>query len=345
MGVDGWKAIPSSLGRRPLAEAAKLPKIGRRRCRLDLRHMRLRRHPWLAPLLAVAILFGIVGLRSPCKLTAPWSKPHDTNATSASCDGLYLNRSSKSCKAAALGSRPSNASLAELGRPLPQYMLKATGGDERQALKRWAETLRWRCDIDDESLLARPHPMLERIAPHYPQFLHLPDRQGRLTYWELIGKIDQSALVREGLTEDDVVEHYIWSTLFTWDIAADNDTHEVTIVVDMAGFGLSVLSPTVLRIFMRVAQLLRAHFPQREHGIFFINAPTWSEQAYRIVAPVVSKKQRAKVHLTSENSSLLLLRDLIHPDNLPVEYGGTGPPLGSSPLELQKRRLAAHGKS
>mmetsp|Transcript_58229 Transcript_58229/g.160978 ORF Transcript_58229/g.160978 Transcript_58229/m.160978 type:complete len:316 (-) Transcript_58229:99-1046(-) len=254
-----------------------------------------------------------------------------------------VNQSSASCRAAALGPVPGKDELAAIGRPLPRYMMKAAGGDEGTALRRWAETLRWRCDIGDQAILARPHPNLARISPHYPTFLHMPDREGRLTYWELIGEINQEALVCEGLNADDIVEHYIWSTLFTWDIAARDDAHEVTIIVDMAGFGLSTLTPTVLSIFMRVAKLLRKHFPQREHGIFFINAPSWSEQAYNMVAPLVSQKQRDKVRLLSADASTALLRSLIAPANLPVKYGGEGPPLGSSPLELQKRRLAATG--
>lgn len=254
-----------------------------------------------------------------------------------------VNKSSPSCRAAALGPTPSKESLAALGRPLPRYMTKAADGDEKVALSRWAETLHWRCGIGDEALLARPHPNLARIAPHYPTFLHLPDREGRLTYWELIGAIDQQALKRKGLRPNDIVEHYIWSTLFTWDIAAKDDAHEVTIIVDMAGLRLSTLTPTVLKIFMRVARLLRRHFPQREHGIFFINAPAWWEQAYGLVAPLVSQRQREKVRMLGPEASPALLTSLIDPASLPVAYGGHGPPLGSSPLEAEKRMLAAHG--
>ena len=33
-------------------------------------------------------------------------------------------------------------------------MLKACGGDERLALQRWMETLKWRCDIGDEEMFS-----------------------------------------------------------------------------------------------------------------------------------------------------------------------------------------------
>jgi len=251
--------------------------------------------------------------------------------------------STASCRAAALGSTPDRANLTALGRPLPKYMLKAAKGNEGQALYRWSQTLQWRCDIGDQALLAHPHPNLAKIAPYYPQFLHYPDRQGRMTYWELVGKIDQRALMEQGLTPDDIVEHYIWNTLFTWDVAASDDATEVTIIVDMTGFCQTHLSTTVLGIFYRVAHLLRRHFPDREHGLHVINAPNWSTQAYEMVAPFVSREQREKVQFHSEDTSLNVLRALIVPENLPVAYGGTGPPLGSSPLERRKHRLATKG--
>jgi len=286
-------------------------------------------------LLAAASLLALCWRRG---LHRPDGRPELPRGSCTQAD-----ESSASCRAAALGSLPSKDELAALGRPLPQYMLKAADGDEVAALRRWAETLRWRCDIGDQALLSRPHPNLARIAPHYPQFLHLPDREGRLTYWELIGHINQAGLLKEGLTPADIVEHYIWNTLFTWDVAASDDASEVTIIVDMSGFSLSTLSPTVLSIFYRVAKLLRQHFPQREHGMYFINAPSWYMKAYNMVAPLVSQKQRERVRIFSSEATPGLLRSLIAPENLPREYGGTGAPLGASPLEERKRRLAAAG--
>mmetsp|Transcript_46258 Transcript_46258/g.148525 ORF Transcript_46258/g.148525 Transcript_46258/m.148525 type:complete len:292 (-) Transcript_46258:45-920(-) len=247
-----------------------------------------------------------------------------------------------SCRAAALPT-PSREELEALGRPLPHYMIHAEGGDEGRALVRWMKTLKWRCEIGDESMLARPHPNLERISPHFPQFLHLPDRAGRLTYWELVGKLDERAMRKHGLKPDDLFQHYIWSTLFTWDVAAGDDSQEVTVIADFADFRISVLTPTVLKVFMRVAKVLRSHFPSREHGIFVINAPPWIETAYKMVRPLISEAQREKVRVIhGREQSEAALRELIHPSNLPPDYGGTGPPLGTSPWELRKREMAKH---
>jgi len=251
---------------------------------------------------------------------------------------------SLSCRAAELGPEASKAELEAAGRPLPHYMVEAEDGDEAKALARWVDTLRWRCDVGDEAILAKPHPNFDLITPHYPQFLHLPDRQGRLTYWELVGRLDQRAMVKKGLTPEDLFEHYIWSTFFTWDVAARDDVQQVTVIADFEDFQLSVLTPTVLKVFVRVAKVLRTHFPAREHGIFIINAPPWIERAYRVVRPLISQAQRDKVRvIQGREASLEALHSLIDPANLPASYGGSGPELGRSPLELLKKELATAG--
>eukprot|EP00930_Biecheleria_cincta_P055437 TRINITY_DN41756_c0_g1_i1.p1 TRINITY_DN41756_c0_g1~~TRINITY_DN41756_c0_g1_i1.p1 ORF type:complete len:350 (+),score=33.31 TRINITY_DN41756_c0_g1_i1:140-1051(+) len=247
-----------------------------------------------------------------------------------------------SCRAAALGPSADAGNLSALGRALPKYMVKAAGGDERQALQNWIETLQWRCDINDESLLRKPNHNLERISKHYPTFLHLPDKAGRLTYWEILGGLDPSGMASEGITAADIVHNYIWHTFFTWDVAARDDEHEVTVIVDLQGFHLTSLTPSIIRVFVQVSSLLRKHFPQREHGVFFINCPPWWHKIYQVLAPLVSSRQRSMAHVIvgKENSERELKR-LIDRKNLPAEYGGASGPLGSSPLEKRKRKLAS----
>ena len=101
------------------------------------------------------------------------------------CFSLSKNVS-KSCQAAALGPAPNQEDLKKLDRALPTYMLKTTGWDEQMAMKRWTETLKWRCEIDDDKVVQRPNPDFFLIHPHYPTYLHLEDRGGRLTYWEIL---------------------------------------------------------------------------------------------------------------------------------------------------------------
>ena len=252
---------------------------------------------------------------------------------------------SDSCQASALGRNPSTTDLEACNRPLPAYMLKASGGNEKVALRRWAETLSWRCDIDDEGIVNNPNPNYFRIMPHYPTYLHLPDKEGHLTYWELLGRIDMAALGREGVSVEEIRSNYVWQTLFTWDVwLKRDDMAEGTIVVDMDGFGLSTLTPALIQMFVRISSLIQKHFPEREHVLIIINAPSWWGRIYDLLGPLFPEGQRRKLRVAvGAADSAKTLQEFINMDNIPRSYGGHGGPLGSAPADVLKRKYASHG--
>ena len=252
---------------------------------------------------------------------------------------------SNSCQAAALGANPRKEDLKACSRPLPLYMVKAANGNEKQALQRWAETLQWRCAIDDDGIVSRPNPNYFRIQPHYPTYLHLPDRQGHTTYWELLGRIDMKGLEQEGVTVDCIRDNYVWQTLFTWDVwLKRDDVAEGTIVVDMDGFGLSMLTPRLIQMFVKTSSLIQKHFPGREHVLIVINAPAWWGQMYDLFGPLFPESQRRKLRVcVGSDESVQTLQEFIDVSNIPRNYGGNGGPLGSAPADVLKRKLAANG--
>ena len=258
---------------------------------------------------------------------------------------LNASTSSRSCQAAALGPAPDNGELQKLDRPLPKYMLKATGWDERVAMNRWTETLKWRCEIDDDQVINEPNPDFFRIHPHYPTYLHLEDRAGRLTYWEILGEMDPDALAREGLTTAIITKNYIWQTLFTWDVwLKRDDGAEGTIIVDMDGFRLSKLTFSTVQLFSRTSAIIQRHFPEREHIVIVINAPAWWGRIYDLFSPLFSEKQRQKLRVcVGKELSTETLLEFIDAKHLPVKYGGSSGPLGSAPADVLKQRYASEG--
>ena len=260
------------------------------------------------------------------------------------CFSLSKNMS-KSCQAAALGPAPNQKDLKKLDRALPTYMLKTTGWDEQMAMKRWTETLKWRCEIDDDKVVQRPNPDFFRIHPHYPTYLHLEDRGGRLTYWEILGEMDPDALARKGLTTPIITQNYIWQTLFTWDVwLKRNDTAEGTIIVDMEGFRFSKLTFATIQMFSRTSAIIQRHFPEREHIVIVINAPAWWGRIYDLFSPLFSEKQRRKLRVcVGQKWSAETLLEFIDAKHLPTKYGGFSGPLGSAPADVLKQRYALEG--
>lgn len=196
---------------------------------------------------------------------------------------------------------------------MPRYVLKAAEGNERLALRRWMETLRWRCELGDEEIFRRPNPNFFRIQRHYPTYLHLPDKWGRLTYWQQAGRLNPSGLINDGMTAPLVRDDYIWQTLFAYDVwLKRDDRQECTIIVDMEGFSLSSVTPTMLRIFTLSYSVIQKHFPDREHMVVVINAPEWWGAIFAFFKPILPAKQQRKLRVsTGKEESYRTLREIL----------------------------------
>ena len=262
------------------------------------------------------------------------------------CFATQKSSLSKSCQAAALGPQPDKDDLRALGRSLPHYMLKACGMDEKLAMQRWIETLKWRCAIGDDDVVRKPNPLYFRIHPHYPTYLHFEDKAGRLTYWEVLGQMDFEALSRNGITTEHITTNYIWQTLFTWDVWLErDDVAEGTVIVDMEGFRFAKLNLKTIQTFSRTSAIIQRHFPEREHIVIVINAPAWWGRIYNLFSPLFSEKQRQKLRIcVGKEASLKTLREFIDPSHLPVQYGGSSTPLGSAPADVLRQAYAVEGQ-
>ena len=268
----------------------------------------------------------------------------------ALCFSLRPNRdkaSSKSCQAAALGSNPDPRELARLDRALPQYMLDFFEGDARKAMERWTETLQWRCEVDDEGIFRRPNLDFFKIQEHFPTSIHLPDKAGRLTYWNRVGSWNSAGLSEDGLTVERIRDDYVWQTLFTWDVwLKRDDKQHLTIVMDMEGFRISQITPKLLRIFSASFNAVQSHMPDREHLVLVVNAPEWWRTVWTIFRPFLAKKQQERLRVcVGKEESVKTLTEFIDAKNLPEAYGGSGIELGLAPANLQRQKYAAEGAS
>ena len=224
-------------------------------------------------------------------------------------------------------------------------MLDYCNGDAKKAMKKWAETLKWRCEIDDEGIFSKPSQDFFAIQRNYPTFLHLPDKAGRMTYWVNIGDLNPQGLDRDGMTLERIRDDYLWQTLFLWDVwLKRDDKQDLTIVLDMKGFRLSMVSPKMIRVFSASYNVVQTHMPDREKLVVVVNAPEWWRAVWAIFRPFLPKKQQERLRVCeSEEEGLKTLRDLIPPQNIPKAYGGTGIELGAAPANVMRNKYAAEG--
>lgn len=148
--------------------------------------------------------------------------------------------------------RARGGSAGSKGEPhVPSNFVRAEPTYER-ARARWEKTLEWRREEGVDSILTEPNRVFHALKKHYPHYLHLPDKEGHLTYWELPGRLDMAALKKLSIDAKTGYRHYVWHTEYTWQVAAPKEGAQATVLFDAAGFGWDQLSWELIDLIKRI---------------------------------------------------------------------------------------------
>lgn len=208
-----------------------------------------------------------------------------------------------------------------------------------RARERWERTLAWRAAERVDDVLVEANAVFSALKTHHPHYLHLADKEGRLTYYELPGRSNMSALKALGITPQMAYRHYVWHTEYTWEVAAPQEKAQVTQIFDLAGLSWELLSLELLTILKLIMSFSGTHYPDRAARILVINTPSWYTTVYGMVKPAMTEATREKIVFlqASEVASGGLLK-WIPKANLPVAYGGTSKvPFGEAKVEKAMR--------
>jgi hypothetical protein len=81
----------------------------------------------------------------------------------------------------------------------------------------------------------------------------------------------------------------------------ENPDATMTSVIDLTGLNIAVLRKAEL---MSVAKMfvstMDAHFPQRSHKTFLINAPKWFGGIYKLISPLLRESTKEKISIFSK---------------------------------------------
>mmetsp|Transcript_11909 Transcript_11909/g.35309 ORF Transcript_11909/g.35309 Transcript_11909/m.35309 type:complete len:303 (+) Transcript_11909:121-1029(+) len=221
---------------------------------------------------------------------------------------------------------------------IPINFVRAEPTLER-ARARWRKTLAWRQREGVDAILTKPNANFYAVKHHYPHALHLPDREGHLTYWEMPGRLNMTGLRQCGVSPVDGYRHYVWHSEYTWQLAAPKEGAQAMVLFDAGGFGWEQLSLELLDLIKRIVDFTNQHYPHRAARIVIVNTPSWYNTLYTMIKPIMSDVCEAKlVFLTAKEVRKGALLKWIAPANLPVEYGGKSKvPLGDSKYERSMR--------
>ena len=231
----------------------------------------------------------------------------------------------------------------ELPTDVPLRFLGAVRGDRTAAKKRWAETTAFRQNGNrPEDVIQRPQPYFHRIKARHRHFIHKRDKLGHILAFEVVDNPNRAFkdLAGDGVTPDDVAAHMHFVSAFTY-VKLLDDVDEVgkkpkdpegyfLKVIDLKHIGLGDCGGETARYFRLVAAINR-HYPERVWKTIIINAPSVFGVIWTIVSPLLEPNVREKITVLRSNYKDTL-RDLVDPDDLPVEYGGNDP--DPSPQEI-----------
>ncbi|CAF95940.1 unnamed protein product, partial [Tetraodon nigroviridis] len=152
----------------------------------------------------------------------------------------------------------------------------------------------------------------------FPGVLESPDQHGRKILILFASNWDQS---RNSFTD------ILRAILLSLEVLIENPELQINgfiLIIDWSNFSFkqaSKLTPNILKLAI---EGLQDSFPARFGGIHFVNQPWYIHAMYTIIKPFLKDKTRKRIFLHGNN--LNSLHQLIQPECLPSEFGGTLPP-------------------
>ena len=178
---------------------------------------------------------------------------------------------------------------------VPARYIRACGEDLAKAQARWGETLLWREEAVMNQLLYTPQPNFARLLRAYPSFLHGRDREGSIVWYEQLGKVAVSELLRSGVTIEEVLLHKLYISEYLWRVAEPNPEAQCLTVLDLAGLKLGDFKGAATTFVKRYAELMAQHYPNRSKMIVVLNAPFFFTAIWKVASKTLDAETRGKV--------------------------------------------------
>jgi hypothetical protein len=185
---------------------------------------------------------------------------------------------------------------------IPRRYLKMQHDNRERAKAALEATVEWRKQHDVNTILARPHPKFDVCKEVFPHYFCGHDDSNHVILLQRPGLINLPLAHANGLTGEDLLFHYIYEMEYLWQVMEkENPDATMTSVIDLTGLNIAVLRKAEL---MSVAKMfvstMDAHFPQRSHKTFLINAPKWFGGIYKLISPLLRESTKEKISIFSK---------------------------------------------
>lgn len=153
------------------------------------------------------------------------------------------------------------------------------------------------------------------------------DKDGSPIYWEKTGLTTPFySSMLEDMSESDMVtlhvrqQELLVTLLHDKSIKYGKHIDKFVVISDLTGLTFS-LDPAAMRMFLLLASLDSANYPERLKKLYFINAPFYFTAIWSVVWPFLNPATVSKVVILGQDYLPSLL-EVIDNEFIPSEYGG-----------------------
>lgn len=205
--------------------------------------------------------------------------------------------------------------------------LRARKFDVMKAHEMYTANEKWRKEYGTNTILQDfEYPERNDVLKYYPKYYYQTDIDGRPVYYEEIGKVDITKLLKITTKERmlrDIVYEYEAFTTYRLPAASRKVGHLVETsctVLDLKGISLS-LARSVYGFISDAAYIGQNYYPERMGKFYIINAPWGFSMVWSVIKKFLDPVTVDKIHILGSKYQSELARQ-VPPENLPVEFGG-----------------------
>ena len=225
---------------------------------------------------------------------------------------------------------------------IPTRYITMQGGDRDLAKAAMEKSVAWRKENDINTILARPHPKYDVSKAVFPHYFCGKDDTGHVILLQRPGLMNTDLAAKNGLSGEELLMHYVYVMEYLWRIIDPSPEGTMTSIIDLTELNMSILRKREqLRIGSLFLSTMDAHFPQRSHRTYLINAPKWFGAVYKLCKPLLRESTKEKIQILSKGKEQdEILKDLLQDCPIPEGEKLENVPAGIMEEELRNFCMA-----
>lgn len=205
--------------------------------------------------------------------------------------------------------------------------LRARKFDLMLAQQMFVDCEKWRQEFGTNTVLTDFHydekPL---VAKMYPQYYHKTDNDGRPVYFEELGKVNLTEMLKV-TTQERMLKNLVWEyeAFAQHRLPACSRERGYLVetsctIMDLKGISISS-AYNVVGYVKEASKIGQDYYPERMGKFYLINAPFGFSTAFKLFKPFLDPVTVSKISISGSSYSKDLLKQ-IPAENLPVKYGG-----------------------